>query len=79
MAFYTDTGKSTGLPIIGTVSRQMAQGIDRIRKGYARRAIYNETMYQLSGLTDRDLADIGISRASIQQVARDEARKMVLK
>lgn len=79
MAFYTDTGKSTGLPLIGTLSRQMTQGIDRIRKGYARRAIYNETIYQLSGLSDRELADIGITRASIQQVAYDEARKLVLK
>ncbi len=38
-----------------------------------RRRIYNQTHAQLSALTDRELADIGISRIQIADVARDAA------
>lgn len=39
----------------------------------ARRRVYNRTLEELRGLTDRELADLGISRFSIAQVAREAA------
>lgn len=38
-----------------------------------RRRVYNETIFELNTLTDRDLADLGLSRASIPEVAREAA------
>lgn len=40
----------------------------------ARRAVYVRTVNELSSLTPRALADIGIGRADIRAVARDVAR-----
>ena len=39
----------------------------------ARRRVYNRTLEELRGLTDRELADLGISRFSIAQVAHEAA------
>jgi len=38
-----------------------------------RRRVYAQTVAELSGLTDRDLSDLGLSRASIGDVAREAA------
>ncbi|MCA0432070.1 MAG: DUF1127 domain-containing protein [Proteobacteria bacterium] len=35
---------------------------------------YNRTVSELTALTNRELADLGILRADIQRVARDSAR-----
>lgn len=35
---------------------------------------YGEAMQELSHLSDRDLADIGISRSDIQRIAWEHAR-----
>jgi uncharacterized protein YjiS (DUF1127 family) len=35
---------------------------------------YDESVRELSGLSDRELADIGISRSEINRIARDAAR-----
>lgn len=43
------------------------------RKARERRALYNRTVAELSVLTDRDLADLGISRHSIDDLAFDHA------
>ncbi|AVW91540.1 DUF1127 domain-containing protein [Celeribacter baekdonensis] len=40
---------------------------------FARYKVYRETVLELSGLTDRDLADMGMSRASINAVAYEAA------
>ncbi|MEO8667120.1 MAG: DUF1127 domain-containing protein [Bauldia sp.] len=42
---------------------------ERLAKAYRAWVKYRETHAQLSGLSDRDLADIGIKRGSIQAVA----------
>lgn len=39
----------------------------------ARRRVYARTLAELSDLTDRELADLGISRLSICDVAREAA------
>ena len=40
----------------------------------AERRAYNDAVHELSALSDRDLADIGIARADIHSVARDAAK-----
>lgn len=45
----------------------------------ARLRIFRETKTQLEALSDRDLADIGISRCAIKDIARQEAMKVTLK
>ncbi|MDQ2065012.1 DUF1127 domain-containing protein [Xinfangfangia sp. CPCC 101601] len=37
----------------------------------ARRRLYNETLAELRQLSDRDLADLGISRFSITELAHE--------
>jgi uncharacterized protein YjiS (DUF1127 family) len=39
----------------------------------ARRKIYTQTVFELSSLSDRDLADLGISRTQIGKIAREAA------
>ena len=38
-----------------------------------RRRVYNQTLFELNGLSDRDLTDLGLSRANIAEVAREAA------
>jgi uncharacterized protein YjiS (DUF1127 family) len=40
---------------------------------FARYRVYSETLLELSVLDDRDLADLGMSRASIRAVAYEAA------
>ncbi|MDE3079231.1 MAG: DUF1127 domain-containing protein [Paracoccaceae bacterium] len=42
-------------------------------EGVARRRVYRKTFDELSALSDRDLADLGIHRSLIAQVALDAA------
>lgn len=50
---------------------------DHLRAHHRRNAIYRKTVNELSGLSNRELADIGISRAQIDEIAREAARKAV--
>ena len=45
----------------------------RVEDWSRRRAAYAETLAELSGLSDRDLADLGFSRADLRAIARDAA------
>lgn len=40
---------------------------------FARYRVYRETTLELSGLTNRELADLGLSRATIKAVAYEAA------
>ncbi|MBI1171856.1 DUF1127 domain-containing protein [bacterium] len=40
-----------------------------------RRRVYNQTLYELQSLSDRDLADLGLNRTNIAEVAREAAYK----
>ena len=42
----------------------------RLVKPDPRRAVYRQTVRELEQLSTRDLADLGISRSSIEQIAR---------
>jgi uncharacterized protein YjiS (DUF1127 family) len=50
--------------------RSVFQGLANWAAG---RRAYHQTVSELNGLTDRELADIGIVRCDIQAVARDAA------
>lgn len=43
----------------------------RFRKMVADYRLYRQTLEELQGLTNRELADLGISSASIHQIARE--------
>ncbi|WP_282027647.1 DUF1127 domain-containing protein [Ruegeria faecimaris] len=49
------------------------QNWDGFRDAQAKRKIYRDTYHELSMLTDRDLADLGIPRNGIQKLALEAA------
>ena len=38
-----------------------------------RRRVYNQTLFELKGLSDRDLSDLGLNRGNIAEIAREAA------
>lgn len=44
--------------------------VARLRDGLAAYRVYRKTLGELAALTDRELADLGISRFNIAEVAR---------
>jgi len=42
-----------------------------IRQALADHALYRRTLRELNELTDRELRDLGISRFSVREIARD--------
>lgn len=68
MAFMSDiTRFDTG------VAHRFNALIHALRQHIARRAIYLQTHGELSALSDRDLNDLGLSRADIPAIARQAA------
>ena len=55
----------------------LAERIGAIVKSFRlaaqRRAVYHQTVRELSGLTNRELADLGIARLNIEEVAHAAA------
>ncbi len=47
--------------------------VNGIRVAAQRRAVYEKTVRELEGLTNRELADLGIARLNIRDVAREAA------
>ncbi len=43
--------------------------LDRVRRAWADRRLYKATFDELSGLNDRELADLGLTRPMIREVA----------
>ncbi|MCA0043071.1 DUF1127 domain-containing protein [Celeribacter litoreus] len=57
-----------------TASARPFAGLFRtVQERFARYRVYRETTLELSGLSDRDLADLGLSRATIKAVAYEAA------
>lgn len=68
MAYITTT---RALPL-GKTGR--ADGwLNALRGVFARRALYNRTVRELSALSSRELADLGLSRSMITRVANEAA------
>lgn len=47
--------------------------VEALRNAIARRKLYTRTLEELRSLSDRDLSDLGLSRAMITEVAREAA------
>jgi uncharacterized protein YjiS (DUF1127 family) len=62
---------------IGKPARPLASGfglnlkssLDRVREGFELRQAYIATRRELSAMSDRDLADIGVRRGDIHEIA----------
>ena len=52
---------------------RFAAFVKAIKLAAQRRAVYDRTVRELNGLTNRELADLGIARLNIQDVARAAA------
>lgn len=49
--------------------------LERITAKRARKKVYRETLNELRALSDRDLSDLGLSRANIHSVAWEAANQ----
>lgn len=69
MAYVTD--------FFSTEQRSLKERLDGLRKAFmlarAQRRVYRQTYQELECLSDRDLADLGISAAQIPFIAREAA------
>jgi len=65
-------------PILTVMHDFILHEIHVLRTTAARSKVYRRTASELYGLSDRELADIGIPRCMIRQVAREEAMKVSL-
>ena len=68
MAFMTDTLSAAG-SIVERIGRIRAAIGDR----HARQTLYRRTLAELQALSDRDLADLGIARGDLHDLAREAA------
>ena len=68
MAFISDT-RTSGV----TLAERFASFRANLVEANAKRKVYNQTIAQLSDLTDRDLADLGIHRSAIGAIATEAA------
>ena len=68
MAFATDT-RSVTATLGERISMVRAAMADR----YAKYQVFRTTVSELSNLSDRDLADLGIHRTEIGEIARNAA------
>lgn len=70
MAFATQTNTLSA----GFAARISAV-VAHVTEALARRAVFNQTVRELSSLSNRDLADLGLSRSMIKSVAYEAAYK----
>ena len=56
-----------------SISDRFSSIVKTVKDALARRQLFNRTLSELSALSDRDLADLGLNRASIGDVAREAA------
>ncbi len=66
---YAATTRTVGMTFGQRISEFRATVADRVAKN----KIYRTTLNELSALTDRDLADLGISRSMIKGIAIEAA------
>jgi uncharacterized protein YjiS (DUF1127 family) len=52
---------------------RLAFAKDLVLSAIAQRRVYTRTVAELNALTDRELADLGISRLGITEIAREAA------
>lgn len=57
-----------------TLAQRIALWREQIRIARRRRAVYRQTHWELSQLSDRELSDLGLSRGRIGAIAREAAQ-----
>lgn len=67
MAYVNSRATSVGL-----IDR-LISALTHVKAAIERRRLYVQTLDELNALTDRELADLGISRAKVADVAREAA------
>lgn len=60
---------------IAQLGHALSELQERWRRARAFRAEFNRTLDELACFSDRELADIGVSRLSIREIAREHAAK----
>ncbi|QFT60378.1 hypothetical protein FIU94_16230 [Sulfitobacter sp. THAF37] len=70
MAYSTTT---TTAPTSSLLSR-IGSGFDALATRYKQYRMYRETFDGLSALSNRDLADLGLSRSDIKRISMEAAR-----
>lgn len=61
--------RSASLSISDRIAAYVKAGKDALE----RRRVYNQTLYELRALSDRDLTDLGLARGMISEVAHEAA------
>lgn len=61
---------STQTALKGAPAFGIAALLETAKTRFARYRLYRQTVRELSGLSDRELADLGLHRSMIRQVAR---------
>jgi len=65
--------ETTAASALGAVSGWLGGAAKAIRERSARRVTFERTLRELSAFSDRDLADLGMSRFDIRRIAREAA------
>ena len=76
MSLLTFNTNASGSGIFAHISAFVAREIEIVRVGRARQKLYRKTICELSNLTDRELADIGLTRSDIPATALDAANRV---
>jgi uncharacterized protein YjiS (DUF1127 family) len=71
MTYFTDTASNATLieRLMASVSTAFAAAATR----QANRRVYSTTLNELSALSNRDLADLGIARSEVRRIAWEAA------
>lgn len=73
MAATNDFTAVNGLELSGLTAL-----IEDLKIRFKRHRLYRQTLNELSALSDRDLADLGLARGAIRNVAMQAAREAAL-
>lgn len=66
---YITTSRAPGISLIERIQNFRAVAADKA----AKRKVYRTTVHELSALSNRDLADLGIHRSAIKSLALEAA------
>ena len=72
MAYYTQTRTNS---VIERILASLAQTFDTAAAAYAKHRVYRTTLNELRELSERELADLGMSRSMLRGIAREAAER----
>lgn len=64
---------SNGNAVIGSGFNWLSGALETVKRRYEQHRVYRQTVRELSELSDRALADLGVSRSMIKALARESA------